>query len=374
MPFCYSPWTNLDISPQGVLSPCCKFQVALYEEKFNIQTHSLLDYVHSDLLSQVREQLKSGQWPAGCERCKIDEDNGIQSKRQLDAQRWHSHYSKIDPDRSEFITASVAFGNTCNLKCITCNSSTSSKWHQEYAEVYGVEYKPVHFYRRDFVDTLISQVPNLVHLDIPGGEPLLAGIAEQKKLLQHYIDSNKASSITLHYTTNATNFPDESWIELWSHFQEVDIQLSIDGIGNRYQYIRYPADWNVLVCNVQQYLELERQQHNIRLSVSHTVSAYNILYIPEFVGWCADVGLPEPWLGRVHYPNHMRPEVWSGKAREFIQSTLLQDTHAISRTWSQVLDQNGNGYFDDFVRYTKIHDANRSLDFVATFPELASFI
>lgn len=374
MPFCFSPWTNLDISPQGVLSPCCKFQLANYKEKYNVQTHSLLDYVHSEFLQQVRNEFKTGEWPAGCERCKIDEANGIASKRNLDADRWQSYYNNVDIENSEFITASIAFGNTCNLKCVTCNSASSSKWQQEYADVYGIELQPVRFYRKDFVDTLGAQVPNLIHLDIPGGEPLLSGVAEQKRLLQHYINSGQAGSVALHYTTNATIFPDSTWIELWKHFREVDVQLSIDGVGNKYEYIRYPADWDTLQNNVQQYVELETKQHNIRLSVSHTVSAYNVLYIPEFLKWCATAGLPDPWLGRVHYPNHMRPEVWSGPAKELIQATLLQDTNTISQTWSQVLDEPGNQYFADFVKYTKIHDTNRSLNFSSTFPELAAFI
>ena len=370
MPFCHAPWTNIDISPQGVISPCCKFQLRHYTEKYNVQWHDIDQYLNSDFLAQVRQQLSQNQWPLGCERCQIEEQNSILSKRQLDQQRWQHHY---DREPNTVLTASIAFGNTCNLKCITCNSSSSSKWHQEYRDIYGRDVVPVHFYKQDFVNDFVSQVPNLVDLDIPGGEPLLSGVAEQKQLLQHYIDSGRASKITLHYTTNATLFPDSAWLALWQHFKEVDIQLSIDGLGQRYEYIRYPASWATLEQNVAGYVELERKNANIRLSVSHTVSAYNILYIPEFVAWCIDAGLPQPWLGRVHNPAHMRPEVWPGPARQYIQSKL-QAADSVSQSWATVLNADHSEHFADFVRYTQAHDAYRNKNFAHTFPELAAFL
>ena len=374
MPFCFSPWTNIDVSPQGTLSPCCKFQLKHYPERYNLQTHDLDDYVRSDFLRSIREQFQQDQWPAGCERCQIEEHNNIKSKRELDYQRWQQHYQNVDLDSDQFVTASIAFGNTCNLKCITCNSMASSKWHREYLDVYGVDHRPVHFYRKNFVDDFVSQVPNLVHLDIPGGEPLLSGVSEQTQLLQHYIDSGRAGEISLHYTTNATLFPDQSWLDLWKQFKHVDIQLSIDGVGARYQYIRYPAQWAELEINVAKYVELEKQHKNLQLSVSHTVSAYNIFYIPEFLDWCDNVGLPKPWMGRVHNPTHMRPEVWCDSAKQLIRQKLISDHRPECQSWAQILDRPGNNLFDQFVEYLHKHDAARGLNFSQIFPELAEFV
>lgn len=374
MPFCFSPWTNLDISPQGTLSPCCKFQLDKYNQTYNVQTNSVDDYLQSEFLHQLKQQFQLGQWPLGCERCQIEEQNGIASKRNLDAQRWQQHYHDVDFDSSQFITASVAFGNTCNLKCITCNSYSSSKWHQEYKEVYGQDVRPVHFYRDDFVDQLTTSAPSLIHLDIPGGEPMLSGVPEQKRLLRHYIKSGRAKHITLHYTTNATVFPEQDWLDLWKQFQEVDIQLSIDGTGCRYEYIRHPADWSTVLANIDKYQTLQSNEHNVRLSVSHTVSAYNVFYIPEFLDWSESQALPKPWLGRTHRPEHMRPEVWPSQARLIIKTKLAQHHSLISQTWARVLDNDQSQYFSDFIRYTKAHDLIRNLNFDSTFPELLGLI
>jgi MoaA/NifB/PqqE/SkfB family radical SAM enzyme len=373
MPFCYSPWTNIDIDPQGAIAPCCKFQYKVYKEKFNIQTHTIKQYSKSDFLQEIREDFIKGNWPSGCERCKIEEQNSIESKRNLDYTRWKNYYEKYNLDSDEFITASIAFGNTCNLKCITCGPYASSKWQQEYKIVYGIDVAHNKFYKNNFVKDFVESAPSLIHFDIPGGEPLLSGVQEQKQLLGHYIQSGKAQYISLHYTTNATIFPDQEWWEIWSHFRNVDIQLSIDGIGDRYEYIRHPGNWKTLVDHTQKYLQ--HQKDNIQLSVSHTVSAYNIYYLDEFFEWCYAIGLPCPWLGRVHSPDHMRPSVWTGDARAAILDKLSESQYPDVHAWKEMItNSDDSASFETFKNFLHQHDQYRGTDFAKTFPELARYV
>jgi MoaA/NifB/PqqE/SkfB family radical SAM enzyme len=375
MTFCYSPWTNIDIDPQGTIAPCCKFQTQFYKEHYNIQSHTLKQYTESDFLTEIKNEFEQGKWPAGCERCKIEEQNSIKSKRNLDFDRWHKFYQTIDLKYASVITASIAFGNTCNLKCITCSPYSSSRWQKEYETVYGINVLPVKFYKKDFVQDFISQASDIMHLDIPGGEPFLSGIVEQQHLLQHYVDSGTANKISLHYTTNVTVFPDANWWELWRHFKEVDIQLSIDGIGNRYEYIRYPAKWHDVEQNTLKYLDQARLLNNIKLSVSHTVSAYNIYYLDEFFSWCYNIGLPTPWLGRVHTPSHMRPEVWGANVKELIVENLQSSSHKDIIKWAELIKHADESVlFDNFKKFLHQHDRYRNTNFANTFPELAPYI
>jgi MoaA/NifB/PqqE/SkfB family radical SAM enzyme len=373
MTFCYSPWTNIDISPQGAITPCCKFQPAKSDQKFNIQNNALSEYVGSAFLAEIKQDFAQGNWPQGCKRCQIEEQNKIESKRQLDYQRWTAQYDQYKLTSNQFITASIAFGNTCNLKCITCNPYSSSRWQQEYREIYNVDIENVRFYRDDFVNNFIEQAPDIIHLDVPGGEPFLSGVAEQQQLLKHYVNSGQAKNITLHYTTNATLFPDSTWWDLWQHFKEVDMQLSIDGVGARYEYIRYPGNWNTLVSTVLQYLT--HQSANFRLSVSHTVSAYNIYYLDEFVSWCYNIGLPRPWMGRVHNPPYMRPTVWALTAKQKIVNYLNGSSDKEVQNWAKLLIQNDDSnMFDQFCQRVHQHDQYRNTNFAKTFPELAPYI
>jgi len=372
MPFCYAPWTNIDISPQGNIMPCCKYVSDWDSEQFNIQTQSLDQYRGSAFLTQIKQQFTQDQWPAGCVRCQTEEQNNIKSKRQLDWDRWQEHYAQYQIGNDHWLTASIAFGNTCNLKCITCGSYSSSRWHDEYRDIYNQDFRHVKFYRNDFVDSFISQTPGIIHLDIPGGEPFLSGVREQKKLLKHYVDSAQAADISLHYTTNATVFPDKEWWDLWKHFREIDMQLSLDGIGKRYEYIRYPAVWTDTESTVQKYIK-QKQIANLRLSVSHTVSAYNIFYLDEFFTWCYNIGLPRPWLGRVHDPAHMRPGVWPDN--DHIVTNLKNSQHPDVQTWAGLISNTvDSDYFDEFCQRLHQHDRYRGLDFKTVFPEMAPFL
>jgi MoaA/NifB/PqqE/SkfB family radical SAM enzyme len=373
MPFCYSPWTNIDISPDGSLSPCCKYQFTDNETQFNIKNSAIEEYKGSEFLNNIKHTFARQEWPQGCERCRVEEENNIKSKRQLDYTRWEHYYSQIDLKLTGFITASIAFGNTCNLTCITCGPYSSSRWQQEYNIIYNKKILPFHFYKKSFVDDFVQQAPDIVHVDIPGGEPFLSGVQEQKKLLEYYIQSGQASKISLHYTTNATIYPDNSWWKLWEHFKEIDMQLSLDGIEQRFEYIRYPASWKTINQHVTQYTQ--SKQPNLRLSVSHTVSAYNIYYLDEFLTWCSDANLPIPWQGRVHTPLHMRPSVWPKNAKDYIITQLSNSKHSDCITWANYLmHHDDSSHYENFVNYLHQHDQYRNLNFKTTFPELAQFI
>jgi radical SAM protein with 4Fe4S-binding SPASM domain len=372
MPFCYAPWTNVDISPQGNINPCCKFQD---KNNFNIQTNTVSDYTSSEAVKNIKQQFLNDQWPKGCDRCRIEEENGIESKRILDYTRWKEHYSQVNLDTSNFITAGIAFGNTCNLTCITCGPDSSSRWQQEYRTVYGINKPPYHFYKKDFIQDFINHAPNVIHLDIGGGEPFLSGVSEQKQLLKHYIQNGKAKYISIHYTTNTSIYPDDEWWVLWQHFKEIDMQLSIDGVGKRHEYIRYPANWNTVLQNIEQYLKKEQLLDNFRLSVSHTVSAYNIYYLDEFVSWCYNIGLPRPWMGRVHTPAFMRPSVWPEIARSKIINKLNSSLDPDVKQWAMLLSNtDDSNLFNEFKEKMKLHDNYRALSFSNTFPELAAYI
>lgn len=375
MPFCYSPWTNIDISPLGDISPCCKFQTKYYDQKFNLQESSISIYANSEFLKNIKQEFSDNQWPRGCERCRIEEENSIESKRMLDHDRWKEHYQDYELKEENFITASLAFGNTCNLKCITCNPYSSSQWRKEYQDIYQVDIQHFKFYKQNFVTDFVKSAPDIIHLDIPGGEPFLSGIKEQKQLLQHYIDQNQAKDITLHYTTNATVFPDTEWWNIWKSFKEIDLQLSLDGIGEQYEYIRYPAVWSEVLPNIKKYIAAEKTLDNFRISVSHTVSAYNIYYLDKFVSWCHNMGLPRPWMGRVHNPDYMRPTVWPESVRREIVEQLSKSQHTEVNDWATLMsNEDDSMLFETFKSRLHQHDQYRNLRFGLTFPELSKYL
>jgi len=372
-PLCLLPWTNIDIAPRGNISPCCKFE-APNSELMNITQDSIQDYIASDNLKKIKNQMLKNQWPDGCLRCRAEEEHNIKSKRQLDYERWQEAFDKYTEDQG-FLTASIAFGNTCNLKCITCNSSSSSRWRKEDMDLYGVDKPPVETIDNMTSNDIYEVLPNAIHFDIPGGEPFLSEVDKQLQLLQRYVDNGKSKNISLHYTTNAQIYPDTKWWELWQNFKEIDIQLSIDGIHERYEYIRYPAKYSLLEKNIDLYLEQEQKIDTIKISVSHTVSAYSIFYLDEFFTWCNEKNLPRPWCGHVFTPEHMRPDVYTKSVKDKIVKKLKQSKNQDVLTWSEYLRSNDSSeYYEKFLKMRDAHDLYRNTNFAKTFPEVEELI
>lgn len=367
-PLCLVPWTSIDISPRGYIAPCCKFEADGTQP--NIVDTTIQEYTDSDFLHNIKQTMQGGEFPKGCVRCRIEEENGIKSKRELDYIRWQTAWDNYTPDQG-YIVASIAFGNTCNLKCITCGPHSSSRWRKEYIDLYGVDKTPVETIDNAQAEDIYSALPNAIHFDIPGGEPFLSEVDKQLELLERYVQSGQAQHMGLHYTTNAQQFPEEQWWKLWSNFREVDIQLSIDGVGDRYEYIRHPASYDRLLETVDQYLA----QPTIKLSVSHTVSAYNIYYMDEFFAWCATRGLPTPWCGRVHTPSHMQPCVYPHHQRMYIAANLYTSKYPEVKNWSKYLTNNDSSdHYAQFIQERDRHDLYRNLNFAETFPEVEELI
>ena len=135
-------------------------------------------------------------------------------------------------------------------------------------------------------------------------------------------------------------------------FKEIDLQLSIDGVNDRYEYIRYPAKTDLLETNVQKYQCKELLLDNFRLSVSHTLSAYNVYYLGEFFDWCERKRLPRPWVGKVHIPKHMRPDVFPSIIRKQIAQHMRTSKHTDVHTWADYLEKNSSDeYYMDWIKY-----------------------
>jgi sulfatase maturation enzyme AslB (radical SAM superfamily) len=92
-----------------------------------------------------------------------------------------------------------------------------------------------------FWEQIYSQIPNLKQLYFAGGEPLM--IKEHKLFLEEIIRQGHAKNILVRYNSNAILLEDDI-VELWKHFRQVKFGVSMDGIGSRLNYIRYPTDFS----------------------------------------------------------------------------------------------------------------------------------
>jgi sulfatase maturation enzyme AslB (radical SAM superfamily) len=367
--FCHNAFTGLDISPAGNIKPCCKFlndKIPVFYIKDGITS-----YKDSEFLKDLQDQFLQDQRPAGCSRCWTEEDAGMKSKRQLDYIRHKTHFDLLKTDNSKFTNISIAFGNICNFSCRICGPASSSRWVSEMSRHSNIS-NPVHIWYKDkkVMDDIFNHTKNAVHFDIPGGEPLLVEIDEHFDFLGRF-DSEKSKDISLHYTTNGSVFPKKEFLDVWRCFKEVDIQLSIDDTGQRFEYNRWPGEWDDVFANIKSFQKLERENKNIRLSISFTVSVFTIYYADEFYHWCKNENLPDPWMGRLNAPVHYRAGVLGEETNKKIREKLSRSKFLEVQKLTSYVDDTDHQHYAQFKEATTQLDNIRNQKFHKIFPELS---
>jgi hypothetical protein len=360
--FCSLPWVGIDISAQGGIKPCCKYDRTL--------AHDLDSYFTNPDLIELQRQFSQGERPLGCRRCWQDEDAGLPSKRQLD----HEYVLPSDVALDSIKILAMTFGNTCNLSCVTCGSNSSSRWAVEERKInigsFGKSVYPHNQFYKDpiFRQKITSLGEDLVHLEIAGGEPFYASAEIHKNFL---LSLPNPAKIKIHYITNATVFPEPEFWEIWKRFRHIDIQLSIDSTGKRFEYLRYPAEWAMVQENISRYQE----KNHIQISISHTVSWMNILYVEDFFSWCGQQNLPKPYLGPVSKPNYLSvqclPPNIKAKIRDSLAKSSQQDIYTLIN-YMYLQDQ--SDVFDQGQQWLMTLDNLQGTVFADTFPELNELI
>ena len=102
-------------------------------------------------------------------------------------------------------------------------------------------------------------------------------------LLEKLIELGRAAQISLRYTTNGT-LPVQRYFEMWKHFQDVSLSISIDGVDGVYEYIRSPASWVSVKNNVAK-MDDEIGRSISRVSIQPTPNVFNISNLIELSNW-----------------------------------------------------------------------------------------
>jgi len=206
---------------------------------------------------------------ATCDNCNFQEQAKLRKTFRDNSFDWV-------PDDAELGDASyleIQVDNTCNGGCIICGPWFSSYWQSELKQF---DIRPV----TNSVDKILD------HIDIQktkkilflGGEPFLSNVD-----LQILPVIKQPSQVSLKYTTNGSIFPSQSHIDQWSEFDSVLINLSLDGVGSRFDYIRYPLKWQQVERNI--FRMLEELPANVHFTSNHTVNILNLYYHNEFEDW-----------------------------------------------------------------------------------------
>jgi MoaA/NifB/PqqE/SkfB family radical SAM enzyme len=334
---CILPWISVETSPIGTARPCClaKDEITYFDEqgfehKFNLKTHTLEEIYHSRYMQVLRRDFLYGQKPSTCQRCWDEEAAGRVSKRMNSRIRLKEYYDSVDwnnlnPDQLWFID--LKLGNICNLKCRICGSWSSSKWAKEEIDYIGGNRKEHLAYKflqdgawpresEVFWENLRTLLPNIKYFEFTGGEPFL--IEQHFELLRYAVEQGHSKNIEIHYNTNGTVFPEQA--ELWSNFKHVEIAFSIDNVGDRFEYERYGANWNLVQDNIAKFTTLRSSKISTQLCT--TMNIQNVYYLPELCDWISTQTFDHIYFNMLHDPWHMCISKMTPEAQELVVDRL----------------------------------------------------
>ena len=386
---CMLPWISIETSPIGTARPCCLAKDEITKpngSKYSLRENTLEEIYHSDYMQDLRKDFLAGNKPVTCQRCWDEEAAGRTSKRINSSIRLKEYYNSvdfqnIDPDQLWFVD--LKLGNICNLKCRICGSWSSSKWAKE-----EIDYIPelldrkthlAYTYLKDgawpresevFWDNLKTLLPNIKYFEFTGGEPFL--IEQHFELLRYAVETGDSKHIEIHYNTNGTVFPEQA--ELWANFKHVEIAFSIDNVGDRFEYERYGADWNLVQANIAKFTVLRSSKISTQLCT--TINIQNVYYLPELCDWISTQTFDHVYFNMLHDPWHMCISKMTPKAQELVIDRLTK--HEFSpKHRAEVLRivqfiRNGEGSDgQEFLRKMQTTDDYRKQSFLTTHIEIA---
>lgn len=305
--FCVLPWMHIQTKPDGQMKPCCRFDIKHPEyktqegytfDKFNVDNMSFSDAINSDEWIKIRDTIQSGERVPGCRKCYQEDDFTFSyqtdnSKRKIKSMRIKENWLWNQDNQTELVDNNIklkyielAFGNYCNLKCRTCNSSLSTTWYDDdtvlaayykdrkiYKEVVNVENE---WNVQDFMD--------VEEIKFTGGEPMLH--PNFIKTLDMIISTGRSSLITLDIFTNASWVPRDKVLDRLKQFKKVTINLSIDGLAYVNDYIRYPSEWNTVAESVKEWLTTENAYSDIFfIKWAPVISVFNVWLFHRMIEW-----------------------------------------------------------------------------------------
>lgn len=262
---CGYPFDSIFVDTKLNVSFCCAGQIALG----NLNETPIHDIMHGPLAREVRAGQFTDEGHAYCSSCANLMNKGVASQRmeiRPDDDR------TFTPDYYKLKRIDIRWGNTCNLSCNYCMPYFSSKW----ASILGnTDYRPISStVERQVFEFIQENYDTVTDLMLLGGEPFLQ---KQNERLLDLLPNRSIcliSNLSSVIETNsiASRLMNESFVE-WG--------VSFENVGDKFEYVRHGASWEVVEKNLQL---LKEHKKKVNLFPLYCVySAFDLVALYDMV-------------------------------------------------------------------------------------------
>jgi sulfatase maturation enzyme AslB (radical SAM superfamily) len=369
--------------------------------RLHINNDSLENAWNSADIKEARLKMMRGESVPACVKCVEQEERGYQSMRE--SKDMGLNFSRTEKDGYVGHAPSsmeLHLGNLCNLKCKMCGQQYSNQIGKELLEIGEVEPKFLEWIRKEsgnvniwtnnlsveyrwfennkIKNKLFNYIANhITDMVVIGGEPTV--IPEFWELFTYLDSHDKLSAMDITLTTNLTNVNPRmtDWLpklKAWT------IWASVDGLGERTEYIRYPSNFNKVVENLNFYKNLSRTS-NGRIVLSPAIQLLNIDQLDDILKWWLqfsegklDDKFGVSWMAQVWYPTicnyDILPSEYKKKIADKLERSVAEfEAHRGINTWykNQIDNLRKDTYTEEqkqhfikaFIRYNDTQDRHR---------------
>ena len=223
---------------------------------------SFKEIENSEWLKRIKDTMSEDKWPDECARCQQSERVKGESIRTNSIVR----HKMLHPIRKDYLIVGGVLDNICNSACQSCNAGLSTK-------IGSLESK--NYPRVDNYD-LFQRLPQdrITELDVNGGEPTAS--KNYKKVLTEL----PANVKIVRMNTNGSRMIKEIEDVLKRNIMVI-VTMSLDGMGNVHDYVRWPIKWTDYKKTVDAYKDLQEKYKLLKLDFWTTVSCLNVRNLPK---------------------------------------------------------------------------------------------
>lgn len=327
-----------------------------------------VNFWNNQNFASLREYNKTNQWHSGCSNCeKLENANSYSFRQGMN----DGLGIQGQTDLSGPVRLDLMFDISCNLACRTCGPDTSTFW-QKHLRAHTEWAGPVFMPRsREQVINSLKQLDlsNLRQLVFCGGETLLGNEywAVADWLADHV--PNAKQQLTLCFQTNGTQSINPINYSIIDKMHLVKLHVSLDGVDEQFNYLRWPAQWNQVTDNMENLKN--NLPSNVMFVLEETISIFNLEYINRLEEW-VNQNFTINREGDV--TNHTRHLAWGlysidHCSQEYVDA--MQKTpyaKLIPSNWKESPEQ-----IKTMISEIQKFDTFRNESFEKTFPKVAEY-
>jgi len=264
--FCPIPWTGLMYNGfDGTIKNCIRSAGTIG----NIKDAPIERVIHGNTNVLIQNKIVSDIAVPSCRTC-YDLEHGKKGFDIISDRKFYIRELKnvsLDTYRAgnfNLKTIDVRWTNLCNFACVYCNPEFSSRWADELDIK---QQSPTDKQRANFKQYIFEHATQLEHVYLAGGEPLL--MRENLELLD-LLDPN----VNLRINTNLSKV-DTQVFERICQFKNVHWTVSVETIGDEFEYIRHGGQWQDFQDNLKHIKTLD---HKITFNMLHFLLNYQSIF------------------------------------------------------------------------------------------------